>query len=122
TGGDLVKLNPGSQLDLMVSPDSYARYKPFKVRIRYASESNGNLNVAKWNQEGTAFWENKDIPVEQSFGESMTYQSFKYVETISVPANEDTFRIVLHSKSGGPMYIDKIELIPLNSSLAEYEA
>ncbi|PDZ93717.1 hypothetical protein CON36_37740, partial [Bacillus cereus] len=47
---------------------------------------------------------------------SMIYDSFRYLDTFSFSANENEFKIELRCNSGGPIYFDKIECIPLNSN------
>ncbi|WP_353054337.1 insecticidal delta-endotoxin Cry8Ea1 family protein, partial [Bacillus thuringiensis] len=52
TGGDLVRLpaynQEWTQLRIMVQPSLTARTRPYKLRIRYASEANANLFVGKY--------------------------------------------------------------------------
>ncbi|PEA00922.1 hypothetical protein CON37_30855 [Bacillus cereus] len=117
TGGDLVRLpaynNQGTQLRIKVKPVEWAKGKAYKLRIRYASEANANLFVGKYVDAANRFWETGNYPVGQTFSGSMTYNSFKYLDTFSFTANENEFKIELRCNSGGPIYIDKIEFIPV---------
>lgn len=117
TGGDLVKLpaynNQWTQLRIKVKPVEWAKGKAYKLRIRYASETNANLFVGKYVDATNRFWETGNYAVGQTFSGSMTYDSFKYLDTFSFTANENEFKIELRCNSGGPIYIDKIEFIPV---------
>ncbi|WP_180233638.1 insecticidal delta-endotoxin Cry8Ea1 family protein [Bacillus cereus] len=116
TGGDLVKLsayNGGStQLRIVVRPSATARTRPYKLRIRYASEGNANLFVGKYVVN--RWWETGNFAVDRTFSGAMTYNSFKYLDAFNFAANEEEFKIEFRCNSGGPIYIDKIEFIPVN--------
>ncbi|MED1304786.1 insecticidal delta-endotoxin Cry8Ea1 family protein, partial [Bacillus pacificus] len=118
TGGDLVKLpaynQQGTQLRVKVRPSTTARTRRYNVRIRYASEANANLFVGKYVDAANRWYETGNYAVNQTFSGSMTYNAFKYLDTISFLANEEEFKIELRCNSGGPIYIDKIEFIPVS--------
>nr|BAD35163.1 cancer cell-killing Cry protein [Bacillus thuringiensis] len=118
TGGDLVRLpaynQQWTQLRVKVRPSTTARTRGYNVRIRYASEGNANLFVGKYVDTANRFYETGNYAVNQTFSGSMTYNSFKYLDAIGFAANEEEFRIELRCNSGGPIYIDKIEFIPVN--------
>ncbi|PEA06297.1 insecticidal delta-endotoxin Cry8Ea1 family protein, partial [Bacillus cereus] len=117
TGGDLVRLpaynNQGTQLRIKVKPSERAKGRAYKVRIRYASEANANLFVGKYVDAVNRFYETGNYAVSRTFSGSMIYDSFRYLDTFSFSANENEFKIELRCNSGGPIYIDKIECIPL---------
>ncbi|WP_353054847.1 insecticidal delta-endotoxin Cry8Ea1 family protein [Bacillus thuringiensis] len=116
TGGDLVGLpayNGGwTQLRVVVKPSTTARTRGYNVRIRYASEGNANLFVGKYVVN--RWYETGNYNVDRTFSGGMTYNAFKYLDAISFAANEEEFKIELRCNSGGPIYIDKIEFIPVN--------
>ncbi|PHF92197.1 hypothetical protein COI63_33210, partial [Bacillus toyonensis] len=119
TGGDLVQLpNPGSvKIQLPVASKSQS----YRVRIRYASSGNGTLRVVKWNH---GYYSHAYYNVSTTYSSALTYNSFKYLESYAItmyPADND-LEIWLENSGGGPIIIDKIEFIPIQGTLAEYEA
>ncbi|AXY11484.1 hypothetical protein CUC43_33410 (plasmid) [Bacillus thuringiensis LM1212] len=125
TGGNLVRLpaynDQWTQLRVKVRPNSSALSKTFRLRIRYASESNANLFVGKYVDEVNGYYETGNYPVSQTFSGSMTYSAFKYLDIFSMRATESEFKIELRCNSG-TINIDKIEFIPINGSLEAYQA
>lgn len=116
TGGDLVKLpeynQQWTQLRIMVRPSSSARKRSFTLRIRYASQSGANLFVGKYVDATNRYYETGNYAVNSTFSGSMTYSSFKYLDTFVFGATEEEFKIELRCNNGGPIFIDRIEFIP----------
>nr|BAD35166.1 Cry protein [Bacillus thuringiensis] len=117
TGGDLVQFSATSsgnkQLWIKVKPTTIALGRRFKVRIRYAAAANVTFTVQKC-VTGVACWETATKSVTTTYSGTLTYNAFKYVDIFEIPANESEFSLEFLSTSGGPIYIDKIEFIPVN--------
>ncbi|MGG5737430.1 insecticidal delta-endotoxin Cry8Ea1 family protein [Bacillus cereus group sp. IBL03679] len=117
TGGDLIRLaattSGNRQLWIKVKPTLTALRRSYQVRIRYAAAANATLTVQKC-VTNVACWETATKSVTATYSGALTYNAFKYENIFTIPANESEFSLEFLSTSGGPIYIDKIEFIPLN--------
>ncbi|PFK21663.1 insecticidal delta-endotoxin Cry8Ea1 family protein [Bacillus cereus] len=110
TGGDLVQLSPSGEVSIMVKP-SRPGIGSYRVRIRYAATANGRLNVKKYVDRVHA---SVTYDYKQTTTGNLTYSSFQYLDVYNFNLAESQFEVWLTNESGGPIYIDKIEFIPVN--------
>ncbi|OOR07100.1 hypothetical protein BW897_30550 [Bacillus cereus] len=120
TGGDLVKL-PAASGDLQVRMTMTREVaKNYRVRIRYAAASKAELFVGKWTTNWAA---TATISLAATYSGSLTYSAFKFVDVpFNIYTGESTFSFELRNNSGGPVLIDRVEFIPIEGNLDEYEA
>ncbi|OOR07096.1 hypothetical protein BW897_30530 [Bacillus cereus] len=132
TGGDLVSLSGNSTLDIRMESQ---QKKAYQLRIRYACQQWASMAVIRFftdeNYSGAfqdfSFNDSYNFPQTYSGGE-LTYNSFGYV-TIPTLLDPDVFayknnwEISLRAWSNKtPIIIDKLEFIPIEGSVEEYEA
>ncbi|MGH0945635.1 insecticidal delta-endotoxin Cry8Ea1 family protein, partial [Bacillus mycoides] len=124
TGGDLVELAAiGGFMMKVTTPASEAI--GYTIRIRYASKT-----------EATLFMyivpPNSDVPRDQTFmlpattsDDNLTYTAFNYENTSwieALPATQEEFLVGLQNLGEETIIIDKLEFIPIEGSVEEYEA
>ncbi|PDZ99450.1 hypothetical protein CON37_31495, partial [Bacillus cereus] len=109
TGGDLVQLRPSGEVSIKVRP-SRPGIGWYRVRIRYAAVTNGKLNVKKYVSSTHA---SVTYDYRRETPGALTYLSFQFLEVYNFNLAESQFEVWLTNESGGPIYIDKIEFIPL---------
>ncbi|HDX9614589.1 TPA: hypothetical protein ROY01_005790 [Bacillus toyonensis] len=121
TGGDLVKLpaytGTSTQLRLYIRPEQLG--KNYRIRIRYAAQASASLFVGKWIGRWGG---SQTLNLNQTYASSLTYGSFQYVDSFPITTNESEFKLEFRCNSGGPVLIDRIEWIPIEGTLEEYEA
>nr|BAC77648.1 putative mosquitocidal toxin [Bacillus thuringiensis serovar aizawai] len=117
TGGNLVKMSYHSVWSIKFTCQQLKRYR---VRIRYASDGNCQLAMRRW-RGGPGYVQEARHTVQRTFSGSMTYDSFKYLDIFTMPAEDYTFDLTIDLESGGALYIDKIEFIPDDLTTLEYE-
>ncbi|MGH0945708.1 delta endotoxin C-terminal domain-containing protein, partial [Bacillus mycoides] len=114
TGGDLIQL-PASQGKININLTSKASQQSYRVRIRYAATAAGRLQFRRIDQYGVIHSTNTEY-VATGAGpnaSSLTYNQFQYVEIDPTESSNIYGGIILINEMGGPIYIDKIEFIPL---------
>nr|CAJ43600.1 pesticidal crystal protein cry24-like [Bacillus thuringiensis] len=117
TGGNLVKMSYHSVWNIKFTCQQLKRYR---VRIRYASDGNCQLAMRRW-RGGPGYVQEARHTVQRTFSGSMTYDSFKYLDIFTMPAEDYTFNLTIDLESGGALYIDKIEFTPDDITTLEYE-
>ncbi|PFE08186.1 insecticidal delta-endotoxin Cry8Ea1 family protein [Bacillus cereus] len=126
TGGDLVQLsNPNLMyLKVTIPANMNSNIAGYRIRIRYSSNLPTRIGVVFESVFGSANAA-YDLPVTYSGG-NLTYNTFGYQDTISIrtPTTgvQEGHLLIQNVGSGGPVIIDKIEFIPIEGSLEEYEA
>ncbi|MED1406098.1 insecticidal delta-endotoxin Cry8Ea1 family protein [Bacillus mycoides] len=124
TGGDLVSVSPGASVVIRLTGTTQPAYQ---VRLRYVSQGAGQLWMSRdFYQDGG--WGNNyatpfDVPATTS-DESLTYNSFDYVVApgqITYPSSTD-WRMTFYNSGKTIIIMDKIEFIPIQENVAEYEA
>ncbi|MED1304110.1 insecticidal delta-endotoxin Cry8Ea1 family protein, partial [Bacillus pacificus] len=121
TGGDVITMPSSShgaktQIEMNVKPQQTG--KPYRVRVRYASQQSGEIFVGKWVEK---WFEKGWYSIPATYSGELTQSSFRYLDTIQFTANESQFGIDLQAGIGGAVIIDTVEFIPLNTTLEEYE-
>ncbi|WP_170828854.1 insecticidal delta-endotoxin Cry8Ea1 family protein [Bacillus wiedmannii] len=120
TGGDLVRLPAAPGVIQVRLPVTRQAVKQYKIRIRYAAQENGELFVGKW---ANRWWETVNLSLTKTTSSNTpSYSEFKLIDAFHMTANESAFQIELRNNSGGPILIDRIEFIPIQGTLEEYEA
>ncbi|XLP25900.1 insecticidal delta-endotoxin Cry8Ea1 family protein (plasmid) [Bacillus toyonensis] len=122
TGGDLIKLpaynTEWTQFRTRVRPERTGT--PYRVRIRYAAQANASLFVGKhaggWRETATL-----SLTATTS-SNTPSYSEFRLIDAFNTTANESEFQMEFRCNSGGPVFIDRIEFIPIQGTLEEYEA
>ncbi|EJR29963.1 insecticidal delta-endotoxin Cry8Ea1 family protein [Bacillus mycoides] len=109
TGGDLVRLSSSGEVSIKVRPSRTGIFN-YRVRIRYAAVASGKLNVKKYVNHIHA---STTYDYKQTTAGNLTYSSFQYLEVYNFTLAESQFEVWLTNETGGPIYIDKIEFIPL---------
>ncbi|TKH15934.1 hypothetical protein FC697_23360 [Bacillus wiedmannii] len=119
TGGDLIKLPPyndqWTQYRIRFTDLNITRPMRYKLRIRYACDTDSNIFVAKYVPGDSTFRESTNISVRRTFVDNMNYNSFQYLNLendLIMFADERIFNVELRCNSGN-VYIDKIEFIPV---------
>lgn len=121
TGGDLIELANGERMRILyTTPEGIHRYR---TRIRYASNKQTDLMV----YVGGGGFKTFTAPATTTNMTNLTYEKFGYLETsiYSYSSSADNiapFEIESTSLVSGSFVIDKIEFIPIEGSLEEYEA
>ncbi|PFK10672.1 insecticidal delta-endotoxin Cry8Ea1 family protein, partial [Bacillus cereus] len=130
TGGDVVQLvsDTGQDLQKLRIRMKGQAQKGYQLRIRYASSvfyqsltADRYVNIdGSWTTAGGS---NFQLRPTYS-GESLNYNSFGYATlfTSLYPTPYEDWEIVLTSNSIPPIIIDKIEFIPIEGSVEEFEA
>ncbi|HDX9614535.1 TPA: hypothetical protein ROY01_005730 [Bacillus toyonensis] len=120
TGGALVQL-PAVSGDVQVRMNMTREvWKNYQVRIRYAASSNAQLFVGKWTGSWAA---TTTLNLAATYSGALTYNAFKYADVpFYITTGEPEFSFELRNDSGGPIIIDRIEFIPIEGNLEEYEA
>ncbi|MED3090053.1 insecticidal delta-endotoxin Cry8Ea1 family protein, partial [Bacillus toyonensis] len=124
TGGDLVQLFPSQLLHLRVTipADPLTGYR---IRIRYASKVPAEIAVGFQSSLGEPD-ATYQVPATYTSGD-LTYNTFGYQNTLSIPphSEEELIYVIVNtvnSIDSEPVIIDKIEFIPIEESVAEFEA
>nr|AQX37180.1 Cry32N protein [Bacillus thuringiensis] len=121
TGGDLVKLPSGEGAYIKVTRPVKAI--SYKIRIRYASNAPASLNIDYLSNN--AYSRTYDIPATYT-GANLTYSAFAYLDTLVIPSREGQMVDEIYMFNGffnnADLLIDKIEFIPIEGSLEEYQA
>ncbi|WP_086403584.1 insecticidal delta-endotoxin Cry8Ea1 family protein, partial [Bacillus thuringiensis] len=118
TGGDLVKMSYHSVWSFKVY---CSELKNYRVRIRYASHGNCQFLMKRWPSTGVAPRQWARHNVQGTFSNSMRYEAFKYLDIFTITPEENNFAFTIDLESGGDLFIDKIEFIPVSGSAFEYE-
>ncbi|MGH0945613.1 insecticidal delta-endotoxin Cry8Ea1 family protein, partial [Bacillus mycoides] len=126
TGGDLVQLDPeGGNIAIRVTGPVQPGYQ---LRIRYASTGTARLNVNRAVLTADGEW--NDYELVEYFqptylAGSLNFDSFGYT-TMSRPLQpgftEGDWIIKLINSGSESIIIDKLEFIPIEGSVEEYEA
>ncbi|MEW9576391.1 insecticidal delta-endotoxin Cry8Ea1 family protein [Bacillus toyonensis] len=123
TGGDLVKLTTNTLRQYMkiniTAPSGERRYR---VRIRYACDMDTTVEISM-----TGVYGSYTAPATTNDMSSLTYDKFRYLETVLYTYREfqdlqTLLSIYASGSTTGSFVIDKIEFIPITGSLTEYEA
>ncbi|PEA02504.1 insecticidal delta-endotoxin Cry8Ea1 family protein [Bacillus cereus] len=119
TGGDLVQLSDGTErgtlgMKLTKPPGSHS----YRVRIRYASNTRTQLEII-WGED----YDSVIVPATTTDITNLTYNKFGYFEIRVFSYNssseeEDLIRV----DATGSFILDKIEFIPIEGSVDEYQA
>nr|AQM56938.1 Cry32Ea-like protein [Bacillus thuringiensis] len=133
TGGDLVKLPvPEGRTAALGIPFTHpfndtSLIKSYNIRLRYASNADVNVfcTLQKFTDDGDIeeIYEYYTLPATSS-DNSLSYNSFGYynlsgLELNIMPGYE---RIHIYNEGGGDLILDKIEFIPIEGTLEEYQA
>ncbi|WP_170958023.1 insecticidal delta-endotoxin Cry8Ea1 family protein [Bacillus toyonensis] len=125
TGGDLVQLVPGGVMFIRVTGQVQ---KGYQLRIRYASTGTNRLFVDRY-MDGSSeadYTVPVNLPPTYS-GESLNFNSFGYA-TMEEPlpplidTSSATWKMEFSNFGNSPIIIDKIEFIPIEGSVEEFEA
>ncbi|MES1054042.1 hypothetical protein FOA24_35255, partial [Bacillus thuringiensis] len=123
TGGDLVSLpsgNGGCRMQVQVSSEP----KNYLIRLRYASTGASTVNIAVRNFYG-AQEHDQSFQIPSTYtGVNLNYKAFGYLDTLvfaTQPRNV-FFNIEIKNIGGNTIILDKIEFIPIQGSLEEYQA
>ncbi|EEM68355.1 hypothetical protein bthur0009_56320 [Bacillus thuringiensis serovar andalousiensis BGSC 4AW1] len=130
TGGDLVKLYSTSdrnqlQVDLKI-PARMNNISGYQIRIRYASKQSGDIYL-ELERSVNSQWRLSTIPPTYS-GNNLTSNSFGYHDALVIASQENAHPATLRIRNNDSpslnteIIIDKIEFIPIEGSLEEYEA
>nr|ACB14343.1 cry40-like protein [Bacillus thuringiensis] len=112
TGGGVVGLTISYQLKIRLAPAS--TNKNYRVRVRYASTSNGRIRVERWSPSSVI---NNDFPYSSTGSRDI----FGYVDTLVTTFYQSGVEIIIQNIAFGEIIIDKVELIPLDSTTLEYD-
>ncbi|EJR94750.1 insecticidal delta-endotoxin Cry8Ea1 family protein, partial [Bacillus mycoides] len=128
TGGDLVSFNPSDfpgEYNIRVTAE---KAKTYQLRIRYACQESSELTIIRYFGDHAQDWDLGRVyyfPKTYSGGE-LTYNSFGYLTIPNLlnpgPYYEDTWKMVFRPRGDAEIIIDKIEFIPIEGSVEEYEA
>ncbi|PEJ86841.1 hypothetical protein COL52_30960 [Bacillus toyonensis] len=120
TGGDLIALPaPSGQINIYLKETSTKNYR---VRLRYAATTDGQLRVALVRNGGAVRWfENIKYVTTGASENSLAYNQFKYVDIFTSDFSNIN-SLVFINQSGGTILIDQIEFIPIEGSLEVFEA
>ncbi|KAB2393475.1 MULTISPECIES: insecticidal delta-endotoxin Cry8Ea1 family protein [Bacillus cereus group] len=106
TGGNLIR---GSRYmgNLTITPPSSKYGKKYRMRIRYAADSDGLLEVQIHKNRSTY-----QMPFKATMkkGEAFKFNSFQYVEK---EVTLETFHAGIFLNAHNGLYLDKIEFIPM---------
>ncbi len=123
TGGDLVELSNGTEqrnMQLVITAPSGER--TYRVRVRYASNMQTNIIIFMKDA-----FNDFSAPATTTDMTNLTYNKFGYLETLLYSYNEvenftDVVRIYATGTDSGTFILDKIEFIPIEGSVEEYQA
>ncbi|PFE08199.1 insecticidal delta-endotoxin Cry8Ea1 family protein [Bacillus cereus] len=125
TGGDLIELTPDAYVEWnMTFPPLNETARYYRMRFRYACKSQSTLYFAP-GLSGISI-PNGQITLNPTYStEPLTYNSFSYIEANEVIAHYTwvtSLNFLLYLSASSPIIIDKIEIIPIEGSLEEYQA
>ncbi|WP_234708558.1 insecticidal delta-endotoxin Cry8Ea1 family protein, partial [Bacillus mycoides] len=121
TGGDLVELPVDSNLQMKVTHLPSDAISGYRMRIRYAASQPAIISVGFASNFGEIV-NSFELPATYSGG-SLTYNTFGYKETITIPIQQvEYIGFVGFFSTNTTIVLDKIEFIPIQGSVAEYEA
>ncbi|MGX5576209.1 insecticidal delta-endotoxin Cry8Ea1 family protein [Bacillus toyonensis] len=123
TGGDLVPITKGTEGGtLMLKVTLPAGSGNYLLRIRYASDVSTNVAVSVCHPGGYVF----NAPATTTNISNLTYNAFGYLDTRifknDCPSTPSEILIRGVPIGSGTCLIDKIEFIPIEGSVEEYEA
>ncbi|TKI75703.1 insecticidal delta-endotoxin Cry8Ea1 family protein, partial [Bacillus mycoides] len=111
-GGDVVFLPYQASLKIRLTPATTS--KNYRVRLRYASVGSGTLRVERWSPSSV---------VSSNFTRAATgdFSSFGYVDTLVTTFYQSGVEIIIQNLNVYDLIVDKVELIPLDSTTLEYD-
>ncbi|MGF9815541.1 insecticidal delta-endotoxin Cry8Ea1 family protein [Bacillus toyonensis] len=122
TGGDLVELLTNEMSGtLRIRVTQPGNNKGYRMRIRYANNTTTKIEAHYYvGYEGDT--QVHELPATYT-GNSLSYNSFSYKEVLYVTPQdtESVAEVLLGIQSGTGIIIDKIEFIPIEGSVEEYE-
>ncbi|PFY35582.1 insecticidal delta-endotoxin Cry8Ea1 family protein, partial [Bacillus toyonensis] len=128
TGGDLVQLSYDSlvALPIRIPANTNSNITSYRIRIRYASSMPVNIAVMLERAVGSVVGA-CILPATYSGG-NLTYGTFGYQDTLAIPlqTNAHGAHVRIYptdpSSANKIVIIDKIEFIPMEESVEEFEA
>ncbi|MDY7962769.1 insecticidal delta-endotoxin Cry8Ea1 family protein [Bacillus thuringiensis] len=119
TGGDLIRLpNNNARLKIRLTPSTSD--KRFRVRVRYASTTAGRMRITKYWSPG--YVQHYDFNFDaQYYDSNLTFRSFHYLDTMVTRLDDPGVEIIVQNIGGSILYIDKIEIIPIDAVAFEDE-
>ncbi|PEA06279.1 delta endotoxin C-terminal domain-containing protein [Bacillus cereus] len=127
TGGDLVELpNSSGVLQVKVTTPASETVFGYAIRLRYTSNADTSFGVSIVQPNSAQIDRGFTLPATTS-SDTLAYQDFGYynfprLELEVLPATEETSIINLFNNGGGNVILDKIEFIPIEWTLEEYQA
>ncbi|PEE33865.1 hypothetical protein CN271_16005, partial [Bacillus cereus] len=114
TGGDVIQLPVNGIIRINLT--SINPQRNYSVRVRYAATANGRLNFSRIDSFGTIQSTSTEYVTTGAGANasSFTYNQFQYVDIDPSDSTQVYTGIILVNEMGGPIYIDKIEFIPLS--------
>ncbi|MED3090056.1 insecticidal delta-endotoxin Cry8Ea1 family protein, partial [Bacillus toyonensis] len=123
TGGDLVAFSrEGYGLSISVFIPGSDLVSFYRVRIRYASSQSAKVTMGFGG--GVEESESKfNFPATYSGG-NLTYNSFGYINTLAIASQStaQTIEVYFRQYEEAEFIVDKLEFIPMEMSLEEYQA
>ncbi|PGO69427.1 hypothetical protein CN980_21465, partial [Bacillus cereus] len=121
TGGDLVELPANSSLQMILTHLPGDKISGYRMRIRYAAKQPVTILVGHSSDFGEKL-SSFELPATYSGG-SLTYNAFGYKETLTILSQQvEYIGFVGFRSTNATVIIDKIEFIPIEGSVEEYEA
>lgn len=125
TGGDVVRLYSYGQLGMRVR---FSENRSYTIRLRYATRADDLTGVISIRRRGELEYES-ELPINQTSNNSTTQWEFEDYGYQSVgafhPQALEEYEVEFYTFGGelsNYMDIDKIEFIPIETSLEEYQA
>ncbi|MED3358754.1 insecticidal delta-endotoxin Cry8Ea1 family protein, partial [Bacillus thuringiensis] len=117
TGGDILRVINNSGAQIRVESPSAQRYR---IRVRYAGSRPGTLTL---NHSGAGSQQFIAINLHAT-SDQLRFSDFTYAEATTIfqtPNNRLVYTVDVHTSSMSPVFIDRIEYIPINTTTLEYE-
>ncbi|MGW2602692.1 insecticidal delta-endotoxin Cry8Ea1 family protein [Streptomyces klenkii] len=113
TGGDILRRTDGGAVGTIRANVNAPLTQQYRIRLRYASTTSFVVNLFV-NNSAAGF----TLPSTMAQNGSLTYESFNNLEvthTIRFSQSDTTLRLyILPSISGQEVYVDKLEIVPIN--------
>nr|AGM39664.1 DIG-5 [Bacillus thuringiensis] len=124
TGGDLVKVTASGNtlVRLKVKTDSPGTQK-YRIRLKYAATSNFYLGAYAGSSGNNGIPGISSVPKTMDIGEPLSYTSFAYIDlpsSYTFSQTEEILKFVVNVfDSGGAIYADRVEFIPVDADYDE---
>nr|AGM39663.1 DGI-11 [Bacillus thuringiensis] len=124
TGGDLVVAKSSNQtiVRLKVTVDSPGTQK-YRIRLKYAATSNFYLGAYAGSNGGNGIPGISTVPKTMNIEDPLSYTSFAYIDlpdSYTFSQKDEVIRFTINIyESGGAVYADKVEFIPVDADYDE---